>query len=214
MRPEPSSRAPTSNWASRAWYARRGGAALPRRRPSGAGGAGPARHPLRDDRLQSRLDARALRQVPREARRRRPRLRRPRAAHRIVPGLIGPGLTAAPDVMRGGDPGLRLDRRGSGPRPRPPRVCLPGTRAKWAVVEEGAIVRFVTAMTGELWAVLLGHSACRRPSYVPRTMEHSTPGWRRRPMAGRSPHACSAHDREVVGGGAAAEAQPPTCRAC
>ena len=33
-------------------------------------------------------------------------------------------------------------------------LCHPGTHAKWVLVEDGRIVRFVTAMTGELFAVL------------------------------------------------------------
>jgi 2-dehydro-3-deoxygalactonokinase len=40
-------------------------------------------------------------------------------------------------------------------------VCHPGTHAKWMVVEEGRLTRFVTAMTGELFAVLRKHSVLR-----------------------------------------------------
>jgi 2-dehydro-3-deoxygalactonokinase len=40
-------------------------------------------------------------------------------------------------------------------------VCHPGTHAKWVLVEEGRIVRFVTAMTGELFAVLRKHSVLK-----------------------------------------------------
>ena len=35
---------------------------------------------------------------------------------------------------------------------------LPGTHRKWAVVEDTRIVSFATHMTGELFAVLAGHS--------------------------------------------------------
>ena len=37
-------------------------------------------------------------------------------------------------------------------------LCHPGTHAKWVLIEDGRIVRFVTAMTGELFAVLSQHS--------------------------------------------------------
>lgn len=81
---------------------------------------------------------------------------------RIAPGLRCPGLAGAPDVMRGeevqvfgwlaGDPARRRGRQ---------VVCHPGTHAKWILIEEGRIVRFVTAMTGELFAVLRQHSVLK-----------------------------------------------------
>ena len=40
-------------------------------------------------------------------------------------------------------------------------ICHPGTHAKWVLVENGRIVRFITAMTGELFAVLTRHSVLR-----------------------------------------------------
>jgi 2-dehydro-3-deoxygalactonokinase len=80
----------------------------------------------------------------------------------IVPGVKGPGFGRAPEVMRGeetqvlgwlaGDPdrrqGLRL-------------VVHPGTHAKWVLVENGRIVRFLSAMTGELYDVIRKHSVLR-----------------------------------------------------
>ena len=33
-------------------------------------------------------------------------------------------------------------------------VCHPGTHAKWALIEDGRLTRFVTAMTGELYEAL------------------------------------------------------------
>ncbi|MDD3838456.1 MAG: 2-dehydro-3-deoxygalactonokinase [Phenylobacterium sp.] len=81
---------------------------------------------------------------------------------RIAPGLRCPGLAAAPDVMRGeevqvfgwlaADAARRTGRQ---------VVCHPGTHAKWILIEDGRIVRFVTAMTGELFAVLRRHSILR-----------------------------------------------------
>src|SRR5438477_4894503 len=40
-------------------------------------------------------------------------------------------------------------------------LCHPGTHAKWVLIEDGRIVRFVTAMTGELFAVLSQHSVLK-----------------------------------------------------
>lgn len=81
---------------------------------------------------------------------------------RIVPGVQGAGFTAAPDVMRGEetqilgwmelDESRRMGRH---------VICHPGTHAKWALVEDGRIVRFVTAMTGELFSVMIQHSVLR-----------------------------------------------------
>lgn len=81
---------------------------------------------------------------------------------RIVPGLKGPGLDGAPEVMRGEetqvfgwlaeDPERRRGRK---------IVCHPGTHAKWVVVEDSKVVRFLTAMTGELFDVLRRHSVLR-----------------------------------------------------
>lgn len=81
---------------------------------------------------------------------------------RIVPGLRCEGLAGAPDVMRGEevqifgwlaqDPARRQGRH---------VICHPGTHAKWIVVEDGRIVRFLTVMTGELFAVLRRHSVLK-----------------------------------------------------
>jgi len=78
---------------------------------------------------------------------------------RIVPGLRCSGLTKAPDVMRGEETQIlgwlaRDDARRRGRH----LLCLPGTHSKWALLQEGEIQRFVTAMTGELFAVLSTHS--------------------------------------------------------
>ena len=80
----------------------------------------------------------------------------------IVPGLRGPGPTAAPDVMRGEETQVlgwlaRDPKRLNGQHV----LCLPGTHAKWVLVEDGRIVRFVTAMTGELFDLLSRHSVLR-----------------------------------------------------
>lgn len=41
-------------------------------------------------------------------------------------------------------------------------VILPGTHSKWVEIEDGAIVRFHTALTGELYALLRDHSILLR----------------------------------------------------
>lgn len=74
---------------------------------------------------------------------------------RIVPGVRCEGIAGAPDVMRGEETqvfGWLLQDEG---RMRGRHViCHPGTHAKWILVEDGRIIRFITAMTGELFAVL------------------------------------------------------------
>jgi 2-dehydro-3-deoxygalactonokinase len=78
---------------------------------------------------------------------------------RIVPGLRCGGVTGAPDVMRGEETQI-LGWLAQHPERQTGRhlLCHPGTHAKWVLIEEGRIVRFVTAMTGELFAVLGQHS--------------------------------------------------------
>ena len=78
---------------------------------------------------------------------------------RIVPGLRCTGITGAPDVMRGEETQVMgwLAQHPERQRGRH-LICHPGTHAKWAVVEEGRVTRFVTAMTGEIFAVLTRHS--------------------------------------------------------
>ena len=81
---------------------------------------------------------------------------------RIVPGLRCQGLAGAPDVMRGEETQVLgwIARHPDRARGRQV-VCHPGTHAKWVLVEDGRIVRFVTAMTGELFAVLSRHSVLK-----------------------------------------------------
>ena len=81
---------------------------------------------------------------------------------RIVPGVRGDGIAGAPDVMRGEETQvfgwlLQDETRMRGRHV----ICHPGTHAKWILVEDGAIVRFITAMTGELFGVLSRHGVLR-----------------------------------------------------
>ena len=78
---------------------------------------------------------------------------------RIVPGLSCVNPLGGPDVMRGEetqvfgalslDAALRSGRR---------LLALPGTHNKWAVVEDGRIVTFLTAPIGETFALLKAQS--------------------------------------------------------
>ena len=81
---------------------------------------------------------------------------------RIVPGVSAPGPTGASDVMRGEETQI-LGWAAMKPERARGRhlICHPGTHAKWALVEDGRLTRFVTAMTGELFAVLRKHSVLR-----------------------------------------------------
>lgn len=77
---------------------------------------------------------------------------------RILPGLCRRD-PARPDVMRGEETqllGLVLaDPAASG------TVCMPGTHSKWVRLESGRVADFATVMTGELFAVVAGHSILR-----------------------------------------------------
>ena len=77
----------------------------------------------------------------------------------IVPGLSCRNRLGAPDVMRGEETqilgALQLE-----PRLREGRhlLCLPGTHTKWGVLEDGAVNEFLTAPTGEIFALIRDHS--------------------------------------------------------
>lgn len=77
---------------------------------------------------------------------------------RILPGVCQRSA-GAEDVMRGEETqllgllGMRPDFEGV--------VILPGTHSKWVDIRGGRIVRFSSAMTGELYEVLSQHSVLR-----------------------------------------------------
>lgn len=78
----------------------------------------------------------------------------------IIPGLSCINPLGSPDVMRGEetqilgalalDPALRHGRH---------LLVLPGTHCKWTLVEDGAVVRFLTAPVGETFALLRQYSS-------------------------------------------------------
>jgi 2-dehydro-3-deoxygalactonokinase len=77
----------------------------------------------------------------------------------IVPGVSTRDTYGVPDVMRGEETQIV-----GGVDPREERVLavMPGTHSKWACVESGRIVDFMTFLTGEMWHVLLAHSILGR----------------------------------------------------
>jgi 2-dehydro-3-deoxygalactonokinase len=84
------------------------------------------------------------------------------AGARIIPGMRSEGAVGATDVMRGEETQLFgwLAQHPERARGRHV-VCHPGTHAKWMIIEDGRLVRFATAMTGELFAVLGKHSVLK-----------------------------------------------------
>lgn len=83
----------------------------------------------------------------------------------LLPGLSCRNKTLNPDVMRGEEtqlagamllaPSLATGRR---------LICLPGTHAKWVELVDGAVTQFQTALSGELFDLLLRHSVLARES--------------------------------------------------
>jgi len=73
----------------------------------------------------------------------------------IVAGLRCRGPSGELDLMRGEETqliGASVETTGR------QIVCLPGTHAKWVEVVDGAVTRFQTFMTGELYGLLKTHS--------------------------------------------------------
>lgn len=84
----------------------------------------------------------------------------------IAPGLACRNPHDAPDFMRGEETqvlgAVRLDVRLRSGRQL---LCLPGTHTKWVVLEEGKIQQFLTAVTGELFAIVKQHSVLVRAAH-------------------------------------------------
>jgi 2-dehydro-3-deoxygalactonokinase len=81
----------------------------------------------------------------------------------IVPGLSCSNRFGAPDFLRGEETQIlgaaQLDGTLRGGRRL---LCLPGTHTKWALLEDAAVLEFLTAPTGELFALLRDHSVLLR----------------------------------------------------
>lgn len=81
----------------------------------------------------------------------------------IVPGLIQRG--DMPNVMRGEETqiaGVLQSLTHGGDALQRMVIGLPGTHSKWALVEDGAVTRFETFMTGEIFAALCQHTLLGR----------------------------------------------------
>ena len=73
----------------------------------------------------------------------------------IVPGLRDP---TGPDVMRGEETQVLGVLAQAPTLASHVRLLMPGTHSKWVRVRDGAVTGFTTVMTGELFALLRGHS--------------------------------------------------------
>ncbi|HEX2082776.1 MAG TPA: 2-dehydro-3-deoxygalactonokinase [Xanthomonadaceae bacterium] len=73
----------------------------------------------------------------------------------LVPGLRNP---ARPDVMRGEETQILGALAAARASDTDATFVLPGTHCKWVAVRDGRVVDFRTAMTGELFSLLLRHS--------------------------------------------------------
>lgn len=81
---------------------------------------------------------------------------RPADGIAIVPG-VRQIVDGRGDVMRGEEVQL-LGAVAAGLAPCDALLCQPGTHCKWAVMRDGAITGFATAMTGEMFALLKHHA--------------------------------------------------------
>lgn len=83
----------------------------------------------------------------------------PANALAVVPGARTRDAYGVPDVMRGEETQIV---GGVDEREERVLVAMPGTHSKWACVESGRLVDFMTFMTGEMWNVLLAHTILGR----------------------------------------------------
>jgi 2-dehydro-3-deoxygalactonokinase len=86
----------------------------------------------------------------------------------IVSGMRCSNPLGAPDVMRGEETQLlgarHLDASLDAGKQL---VCMPGTHTKWVSLHEGVVQEFLTAPTGELFAMLCEHSVLVRDKTTP-----------------------------------------------
>lgn len=92
----------------------------------------------------------------------------------IVPGLRCRNRLGSVDFLRGEetqvlgamrlDPGLGRGRN---------LLCLPGTHTKWVILQDARIAEFLTAPTGEVFALLREHSVLVRGAVLPEDVSQS-----------------------------------------
>ena len=90
----------------------------------------------------------------------------------IVSGMRCVNPLGAPDVMRGEETQLLGARHVDASLEKGKRlVCMPGTHTKWVSLHEGVVQEFLTAPTGELFAMLCEHSLLVRDKATPVTYQ-------------------------------------------
>jgi 2-dehydro-3-deoxygalactonokinase len=83
---------------------------------------------------------------------------------RIVPGLSCRNRFDAPDFLRGEETQILGALKLAAPLRQGSRLlCHPGTHTKWVLLQEGQVREFLTAPTGELFALLRDRSVLVRP---------------------------------------------------
>jgi 2-dehydro-3-deoxygalactonokinase len=84
----------------------------------------------------------------------------PTARVLLVPGLSCRDAAGVPEVMRGEETKILglLDRLPAGPS----LVLSPGSHSKWATVQDGTVLNFVTQFTGEAFATLSANTILAR----------------------------------------------------
>ena len=89
----------------------------------------------------------------------------------IVPGMRCTNPLGAPDVMRGEETQLLGAQALHAPMGTGKQlVCMPGTHTKWVSLNGSVVQEFLTAPTGELFAMLCEHSVLVRDPATP--IEH------------------------------------------
>lgn len=108
----------------------------------------------------------------------------PQGVLAVVPGARTRDTYGVPDVMRGeetqivGGVAAHEDRV---------LVAMPGTHSKWACVEAGRLVDFMTFMTGEMWSLMLKHSILGRLAVAPAAGAVIGPGFAKGVVRGLGP---------------------------
>jgi 2-dehydro-3-deoxygalactonokinase len=96
----------------------------------------------------------------------------------IAAGLSCESRLGSPDVMRGEETqiagALALHPRLAAGRHV---LCLPGTHSKWAYLEEGHVADFLTALTGELFALLRDGSTLTRAARADTASDDAADGF-------------------------------------